>query len=42
LQDKKGSGAPSLTREERVELNNLKEDFKKLKIKKAALMRKST
>ena len=35
-------GAPALTREERMELNQLREEYKKLKTKAAAIKKKST
>ena len=41
LQDKKGVGEPPLSKEERLELNQLREELKKLKAKKAALRKKS-
>ena len=42
IQDQKGVGAPPLTREEKMELNSLREEYKKLKSKKAAIRKKST
>ena len=42
IQDQKGVGAPALTREERMELNQLREEYKKLKTKAAAIKKKST
>lgn len=41
LQDKKGVGAPPLSKEEKIELNQLREELKKLKAKKAAIRKKS-
>lgn len=41
LQDKKGIGAPPLSKEEKFELNQLREELKKLKAKKAAMRKKS-
>jgi len=42
LQDKKGTGAPPLTKEEKFELNQLREELKKLKAKKAAMKKKQS
>lgn len=41
LQDKKGVGAPPLSKEEKLELNQLREELKKLKAKKAAIRKRS-